>query len=169
MKQLSLFNLTHTPIAWSLYVDGASRNNPGAAGAGIYLIKEQEAVVKTGVYLGIKTNNQAEYMALLLGLLYAQKYMHANDTLAVKSDSQLIVRQLSGHYAVKHPELKKLFKHVVALLPHTYKVCHIPREENAIADKLANMGIDKKIPIPEEFLQQWSLYEQSVQAISTTI
>ena len=74
MKQLDLFNndqqspTTKKPSVWALFVDGASRNNPGPSGAGIYIEKDNILEIKEGYYLGIKTNNQAEYLALVLGL-----------------------------------------------------------------------------------------------------
>ncbi len=146
--------------AWELYVDGAARNNPGPAGAGLYLLKDGVPVEQRGMYLGIKTNNQAEYLALLLGVYYAELHMHKDDTLVIKSDSELLVRQLTGVYAIKNKELVRLYGTLKKLLDALhYSIKHIPREQNKIADKLANMGIDKKIEVPQELLVVWPLYE----------
>jgi ribonuclease HI len=162
MKQMLIFEPSKHACVWELYVDGAARNNPGPAGAGVYLLKDGLPVVKEGFFLGSKTNNQAEYLALLLGLLYVKSHIGPHDKLVIKSDSELLVRQLSGIYSVKNKDLVRLHKHGKELLSGiSYTIQHIPRAENKIADKLANQGIDKKIPIPQEFLTLWHRYEQS--------
>ena len=160
MEQLALFEPQELPqpkklisARWQLYVDGASRNNPGLSGAGIYLLKNNSAVVKQGFFLGVKTNNQAEYLALLLGLFLAQRHMDSGDTLLINSDSELMVKQLQGHYIVKNPELRRLYDCIMERLQGlTYTIRHVLRKDNAVADKLANVGIDKKLPVPQEFL-----------------
>lgn len=162
MKQLSIFNQKED-VLWQLYIDGASRNNPGLAGAGIYLLKNNEPILKKGFFLGVRTNNQAEYMALLLGLLFAQEYVPKNERLEIKSDSELLVKQILGIYTVKDVNLKKLFNHAKELLSNfEYSVVHILRESNKVADQLANIGIDKKVSIPEKFLSVWQSYEKSI-------
>ncbi len=152
MKQLSIFNniTDHSPSSnFELYVDGASRNNPGQSGAGIYITKNKEDFLKTGYYLGIKTNNQAEYLALLLGLLFISKYIKHKDNLEIISDSELLVRQISGQYKISNPELKKLYIQIKEILDDlNYKIKHVLRNNNQIADKLANQAIDQKIDIP---------------------
>lgn len=151
------------PAAWELFVDGAARNNPGPAGAGFYLLKEGVSIEQRGMYLGKKTNNQAEYLALLLGVYYAQLHMGPQDQLLIKSDSQLMVRQIAGIYAIKNRELARIYTTLRTFLDVLhFQVKHIPREENKIADKLANMGIDKKIPVPQELLIVWPVYEETV-------
>lgn len=151
------------PHTWELFVDGAARNNPGPAGAGLYLLKDGVPVEKKGIYLGVKTNNQAEYLALLAGIFYAESHMAKQDTLVIKSDSELMVRQLNGIYAIKNQELARIYSNVRTLLKALhYSIQHVPREQNSIADKLANMGIDKKIEIPKELLVVWPLYEDTL-------
>ncbi len=136
---------------WKLFVDGASRNNPGPSGAGIYLMRDDEPVIKQGYYLGIKTNNQAEYCALLIGLHLAQRHCAPGDFLAIFCDSQLMVRQVEGSYRVSSPGIAPLHKSVMQALSHfSYEIRHVLRDDNAIADKLANLGIDKKLPVPHE-------------------
>ncbi len=148
------------PATWYLYIDGAARNNPGPAGAGIYLLKENTPVEEQGIFLGIKTNNQAEYLALLFGLLYARRHMAQGDKLVIKSDSQLLVRQLCGLYSIKNSHIQRLCAQIKEYLSGlNYTIEHIVREHNKSADKLANMGIDKKIPIPLEFVTVWNAYE----------
>ncbi len=135
-----------------LYIDGASRNNPGPAGVGIYLFNDEKTLVSQGFYLGRKTNNQAEYYALLLGVFFAKKFLGPNDVLYIFSDSQLLVRQITGHYKIKNIELKKIFSVVISLLSDfNYHICHILRDCNKKADALANIGIDRKMEVPREF------------------
>lgn len=136
-----------------LYIDGASRNNPGKSGAGVYLLKDGKPIVKQGFFLGIKTNNEAEYLALLLGLFFAQKNMLVGDTLIVRSDSLLLIRQLQGKYKITKPHLRVLYDCAQNIMHTQHYVCeHVFREQNSIADALANKGIDDKIPVPEDFL-----------------
>lgn len=155
--------MNSTAPTWELYVDGAARNNPGPAGAGFYLARDGKAIEQLGFYLGHKTNNQAEYLALLLGAYYAQIHIPQGELLIIKADSQLMVRQITGEYKIKHPELIRLYAILKTLLDSLhYRVMHIPREQNKIADKLANMGIDKKIAVPQELLMVWPIYENTL-------
>jgi ribonuclease HI len=145
---------TKKPKEWTLFVDGASRGNPGAAGAGVYLTSEGKAVLEQGFYLGKKTNNQAEYLALLIGLFFAKKYLGPKDILHIRSDSQLLVRQMMGIYKVKDAQLKVmrdvglLFVEKIA----SYTIEHILRGKNGDADRMANHGVDKKVEIPKSCL-----------------
>lgn len=159
MKQLLLFEPLATeqkvsPVKaahWKLFVDGASRNNPGPAGAGIYLLKDGIVVEKHGFFLGTKTNNQAEYLALLIGLFFVKQHMDPQDFLEVISDSQLLIRQLQGAYKVSHPELKPLFNAAKKILSDfSHITLHVLRHENVHADRLANEGVDKKIKVSDE-------------------
>jgi ribonuclease HI len=128
---------------WFLMVDGASRGNPGEAGCGAVILDENGAVVKElSRYLDRTTNNVAEYEGLLMGLesllqLGAKK-------IVVKSDSQLLVRQLNSEYRVKDEKLKVLFERAKNLLRQfeSCRIVHIRREMNKLADRLANRGID---------------------------
>ena len=157
MEQRYLFS--HAPSStkeWTLFVDGASKRNPGPAGVGIYLCNDSQVIVKQGFYLGKATNNQAEYMALLVGVWYAHQSMAQTDTLTIFSDSQLLVRQLKGSYAVKNHLLASLSTAVHLLLcDHHYEIQHIMRDHNSIADALANEGIKKKLPLPQKFLTKY--------------
>lgn len=138
---------------WYLYVDGASRSNPGPSGAGIYLTKENDPVEQRGFYLGTKTNNQAEYIALLIGLFYAQQHLAIHDKLIIISDSELLIKQLKGIYAVRNPILSQLYCRVQKRLAHfNFVLTHVLREKNTVADALANKGIDKKVAVPKEIL-----------------
>ncbi len=129
--------------------DGASRGNPGKASYG-YVLKTNDGVIlhEEGEYIGIKTNNFAEYTAVLRALQYIEKkYSHKlPHKIQVISDSELIIRQLSGQYKLKSPNLKPLHKAVkileVKLGSINYK--SVPRKENFIADRLANKALDNQ-------------------------
>lgn len=130
----------------SLYTDGASRGNPGEAGAGIAIVDEQgQELAAIGRYLGQCTNNEAEYRALLYGLARCREF--GRGRLKVYLDSELIVKQLRGEYRVKHPNLKPLFHEVQAGLSDfdSWSVSHVRREKNRRADELANRAIDEHI------------------------
>lgn len=138
---------------WKVYIDGASRNNPGEAGAGIVMIKDNEVVCREGFYLGIKTNNQAEYYALLLCLFFIHQYAHTSDLIRIISDSELLVKQILGTYRIKNEGLKPLFRLAQFLLkPYTIDILHVIREENTQADMLANNGINIEKPVPASFV-----------------
>ncbi len=129
---------------WILYSDGASRGNPGPAGYGAYLVDQRSgAAVELSGYLGLTTNNVAEYQGLLAGLRHV--LAHGGGRVAVRADSQLMIRQLEGRYQVKHPRLVPLHREAMALLARTagWTATHVPREQNKEADRLANRGIDE--------------------------
>jgi len=128
---------------WLLMVDGAARGNPGAAGCGAVICDERGAVVKElSRYLGHTTNNVAEYEALLLGLEALLQL--GKKRVRVQSDSQLLVRQVEGQYRVKDEKLKVLYQRAMTLLRRfdEYRILHVPRNLNKLADRLANQGID---------------------------
>ena len=128
-----------------LYTDGASRGNPGEAGAGFVILDSQRNELLTGsTYLGTCTNNVAEYQALISGLTSAVQ-LGCRD-LRIFLDSELIVRQIQRVYKVKNANLKTLFNKVMALLKKCdhWDIQHVPRSQNSRADELANRGIDEK-------------------------
>lgn len=125
--------------------DGASRGNPGPAGAGAVLYSAdgvELAVVSR--YLGETTNNQAEYKALEFALNEAIK-LKAKKIL-IRADSELMVKQLNGEYKVKNAGIKPIFEKIKNKLAHfeSWKAVHVRREKNSRADELANEAIDKK-------------------------
>jgi ribonuclease HI len=129
-----------------LYTDGAARGNPGPAGAGAVILNpDGHVVAKVGKFLGESTNNVAEYMGLILGLKRA-KAMGIRE-LEVFADSELLVKQLSGEYAVKAEHLSPLHAEAKGLLGafDWIQVRHIPREENAQADAMSNRAIDERL------------------------
>jgi len=133
--------LTHLTI----YTDGASRGNPGEAGAGVIMYNSRgEVIKKIKTYLGVTTNNVAEYMALIIALKEALTLKV--DALHLYSDSELMVRQIKGIYKVKDKKMQVLSGRVQKLLSHFshYDILSIDRRENREADILANLAIDEK-------------------------
>ncbi len=129
-----------------LYIDGASRGNPGMAGAGVWMTNGSgKKRLEISRSLGHKTNNEAEYWALLLGLREAKRL--GVRSVQVFTDSELIERQVNGSYRVKHPNLKGLHKMVSQTLEEfsSFTIQSIPREENQEADRLANQAIERRI------------------------
>jgi len=133
-----------------LHTDGASRGNPGPAGVGVVLSDADGRVLaEVARFLGETTNNQAEYAALLEGLRQALE-LGAEEVL-VRSDSELLVRQILGEYHVRNPKLRPLFETAKELLRRfrSWRIEHVPREANARADELANLAIDRAAaPLP---------------------
>jgi ribonuclease HI len=129
-----------------VYSDGAARGNPGPAGAGAVIYDAAGNVVEElGKYLGVNTNNFAEYMGLLIGLRRARE-LGAREV-EVFADSELMIRQLSGRYKVKAENLKDLHRQAVALLAgfERVKLAHVPRTMNAHADEMSNRAIDERM------------------------
>jgi ribonuclease HI len=138
-----------------LNIDGASRGNPGPAAIGVTIKDENCRLIdQLSEKIGIKTNNQAEYRALIAGL---QKAISLGvPEISVNSDSELLVKQIQGYYRVKNADLKLLYSEAVKLIYQiaSFSICAIPRELNCEADKLANLALDGKsvghLPLPGE-------------------
>jgi len=129
-----------------LYSDGASRGNPGKAGAGVVILDDKNnELVGSSYYLGQCTNNEAEYRALLYGLEKCREF--GRGSLKVHLDSELVVKQINGEYKVKHPNLKKLYQQVTQKLTDfaAFHMVHVRREKNTRADELANRAIDEHL------------------------
>ena len=126
-----------------VYADGAARGNPGPAGIGVVVTDEGERTLEEIAQgIGPATNNVAEYRAVLAGLRAAAE--HGARTVLVRSDSRLLVEQLSGRFRVKNPTLVRLHEEARALTKRFDEVSfeHVPRELNREADRLANRGVD---------------------------
>lgn len=137
------------PIEATLFADGGSRGNPGpAASAAVLLYPSGEVLEEVSAYLGVATNNIAEWTALVLGLEAAAK--RGLTRLNVRLDSELVVRQLLGEYRVKHAGLQPLHRRAQQLLRSFSEVDirHVPRKENALADRLVNRVLDQEAPAP---------------------
>ncbi len=127
-----------------IHTDGAARGNPGPAGAGAVLrdAVDGSLVAEIATYLGERTNNYAEWTAVELAL---EEALNQGATrVDLRLDSELVARQISGRYRVKHPDLKPIHARVMAQLGRLvgYTVGHVPRELNKEADRLSNVAID---------------------------
>ena len=123
--------------------DGAARGNPGPAGIGVVVTdRDGRVVAEVGEGIGVATNNVAEYRAAIRGLELARE--HGATTVLLRSDSRLLVEQLSGRFRVKNPTLQVLHHRARELLRAFEDVAieHVPRALNAEADRLANEGVD---------------------------
>jgi ribonuclease HI len=133
----------------TLFADGGSRGNPGpAASAAVLLGQGGELLEEIGAYLGVATNNVAEWTALVLGLEAAVK--RGIRRLAVRLDSELVVKQLNGEYRVKHAGLQPLYLRARQLLRNfaEVEIRHVPRRENKLADGLVNRLLDQEAKAP---------------------
>ena len=122
----------------TVYIDGASKGNPGKASIGIAIYSDKTLIKKLGAQIGYATNNVAEYIALITALIECLHY--TPDKLEIKSDSQLLIKQMQGEYRIKDRYLQKLqfiANRLNSLYPNIY-FTHIPREENKEADRIAN-------------------------------
>ena len=127
----------------SLYIDGGARGNPGPAGIGIVLRDTKGRKIKEfNKYIGVATNNIAEYNALIYGLQEA--LIERADEVALNMDSELVAQQLRGEYRVKNPNIRPFFEQALHLMSGFKKVeiNHIPRDKNKEADKLVNKAIN---------------------------
>jgi ribonuclease HI len=128
-----------------LYVDGGARGNPGPSGIGI-VVEDADGneLARANDYIGVATNNAAEYRALLLGLERARA-LGAREV-AIVNDSQLVERQVSGDYRVKSADLRPLHEQVMDTLRgfERWSIRSVPREQNELADTLVNEAIDAR-------------------------
>lgn len=130
------------------YTDGGSRRNPGPAACGIVLYDEQGKILLTdSKFLGVATNNEAEYGALILALQKARELLREKPhEMVCHLDSELVVKQLNGVYRVKEAKMKKLFGEVQKLKANFDHIAfiHVRREHNKLADKLVNEELDRQ-------------------------
>lgn len=125
----------------TLFCDGGARGNPGPAAGGVVLQCGEQVLVQIGQFLDTRTNNQAEYLAVVLGIEKA--LLLAPTSLTIYLDSQLIVKQMTGEYKIRDATLREIASGIVARLGscpvHWH---HIPREQNSAADAMANYAMD---------------------------
>ena len=131
----------------SVFTDGGSRGNPGISGYGLVIKSADKVIFEEAKFLGIKTNNEAEYMGLIGALTWISENKKNVEKICIYSDSQLVVRQVQGIYKMKAPHLKPLLASVHSLiseinLPIEFQ--SVPREQNSLADELANQAMDQK-------------------------
>ncbi|MBU4311846.1 MAG: ribonuclease HI family protein [Candidatus Omnitrophica bacterium] len=128
-----------------IFVDGASKGNPGPSGIGFVFVDEKKSVVKKSFkFIGNTTNNIAEYTALIYGLQEA--LIDRYESVTVKSDSELMTKQLRGEYRVKNENLRPYYEQFLHLSRgfNKVEVVSIPRGDNSAADKLANKAVDSR-------------------------
>ena len=132
---------------FTIFTDGASRGNPGLSSTGFVIKTNGETIYTGGSFLGVATNNIAEYTAIIEALQKAQELSKdvGETNINFRLDSKLAVEQLSGRYKIKHPNLKILSSKVKILESLFLKVTytHVPREQNQEADAQANLVLDK--------------------------
>ena len=136
-----------------IYTDGGARGNPGPSGAGAYICNEQgEEILNSHYFLGHKTNNEAEYLALQKVLEFLQNYLLTKTQefdLAFHLDSKLVVEQMSKRWKIKEARLLDLARQnweILNALPRcSWQIKYIPREENQRADALANQAMDSAL------------------------
>lgn len=128
----------------NIYIDGASKGNPGPAGVGVVICHGEEIVENISTFIGETTNNVAEYQALIFALQEA--LILKADTVTINTDSQLLARQLNSEYKIKSKNIIGLYNQARHLISGFKKVkfIHIPREQNRGADKLANLAVKKR-------------------------
>lgn len=130
-------------MRYVVHTDGAARGNPGPAAIGIVIQDDSgHTVYESSRTLGVHTNNEAEYMALIAALQHLRS-MHAKAA-DFRLDSELVVKQLRGEYRVKEPRLQALHGQAIMLLNAVpdHSIRHVPRAQNARADELANEALD---------------------------
>ncbi len=129
----------------TLFADGGSRGNPGPAASGAVLTATDGSVVREiGTYLGVTTNNVAEWTGLLTGLEAALE-LGATE-IVIRLDSELVIKQLTGVYRVKHPNMIPLHAKAKTLLRRfaNVDIRHVPRKQNAAADAVVNAVLDAR-------------------------
>lgn len=131
----------------TLFTDGGSRGNPGASAIAMVLYdSNNQILIQESKFIGVGTNNNAEYLALILGLetvlQYKSQFVVKN--LLIKMDSELVVKQINGQYKIKDLNLQLLASKVKMLTKQFERVTlvHVPRAQNKLADKLVNQELD---------------------------
>jgi ribonuclease HI len=134
----------------TLEFDGGSRGNPGPAGIGVVVRAEDRTpLVTLGRFIGKATNNVAEYRALITAMQEARKL--GATKIVIRGDSELIIRQMTGQYKVKHPDMKVLFDEAQQVIKQfaSAKIEHNLRHKNELADKLANLAMDRRADVTD--------------------
>jgi ribonuclease HI len=131
-------------MGYVLYCDGASKGNPGDAGIGaIFIDPKQQITDSLSQYIGQTTNNIAEYTSLLYGLDLPVK--HGIRHIDVYMDSDIVVSQINGDYNIKAYHLLRLYRQIMSIIVQfkSFTIQRIPREQNWLADKLANLAVER--------------------------
>jgi ribonuclease HI len=135
--------LDNRKVPLEIYIDGASRGNPGRSGAGVLIKDKNGNIYKIKRNLGILTNNQAEYEALITALQSAKELKRSH--LKIYTDSSLLANQINGNWHVRDSKIRVLYKKARELIAEfeQIEIEYIPRELNREADRLANEAIDE--------------------------
>lgn len=148
LKKYSFKKSTSQPSknkdALEVFVDGGSRGNPGPSGGGFAVYRQGQLVMSGSEFFGEKTNNQSEYLALRAALRKAYDAF-GDTTLHCFMDSKLAVEQVNGRYKVKSDKIKPLHQEIMRMITQfkDFKITHVRREQNQMADKLANEAMDR--------------------------
>src|SRR5687768_9944474 len=152
----------------TLEFDGGSRGNPGPAGIGVVVrAADGTPLVTLGRYIGRCTNNVAEYRALITAMAEARKL--GAKRIVIRGDSELIIKQMKGEYRVKHPDMKVLYDEAQDLIAQfdAAQITHNLRHKNELADKLANLAMDRKRDVTDATASESPLDEPSPLATKT--
>lgn len=136
-----------TKIELTIYTDGGSRGNPGNAAYGFVVYIDGKEIYSEGRYLGIQTNNYAEYMAVIKSFEWVRTTYKQDVTIDLYCDSLLVASQLTGKYKIKHPVIKQLAKTAKALESYFENVSysHVLRAQNKDADRMVNKALDERL------------------------
>jgi ribonuclease HI len=132
-------------IKIEIFIDGASKGNPGPSGIGAVILRDGEVIRNISRYIGEATNNVAEYSALIYSLRESLELKA--DSVKINTDSELMFRQINKIYKVKHPQIIKLHEQATRLMQSfkNISINHIPREQNEGADKLATKAVKEAL------------------------
>jgi ribonuclease HI len=141
--------LRNSRVTITIFFDGSSRGNPGHSGAGAVVFKDDKILTLLSKYIGVGTNNVAEYRSLKEVLMKLESLISdkSNTVILLKSDSELVVNQMKGRYKIKNHKLITLYKSIGKFLDHykDWDIESIPREKNKTADALANAAVDNAL------------------------
>jgi len=131
----------------TIYTDGGARGNPGEAAYGFVVYKDGEKIYNEGEYLGVQTNNYAEYMAVINAFRWVKKNLGENLQIKLYCDSLLVASQLTGKFRIKHPAIKPLVEKAKGLESFFQNVeyFHVLREKNKEADAMVNKALDERL------------------------
>jgi ribonuclease H / adenosylcobalamin/alpha-ribazole phosphatase len=153
----------------TVFADGASRGNPGPASYGAAILRDGELIAELFDVLGDRTNNFAEYQAVIAALGWLQENQ-VREPITINMDSKLVVEQLSGRWQIKHPDLRPLAKQALELASGLdVRFNWVPREQNALADALANRALDQGAPITPAKIQPRSIRAPRQSTEPTTV
>ncbi len=129
----------------AVFCDGGARGNPGPAAAGVVIFCQEKPLFQTGIFLGRRTNNEAEYQAVILALEWLEQHWPMAEKVTFYLDSRLVVSQVNGHFRLRAANLRPLLTKVkkkINQLKGEINFVYVPREKNQLADQLVNQALD---------------------------